>query len=413
MRHLLRFVFIISVLLVQAIASDVPEKRPYVILISLDGFRWDYLDRGITPNLMALADEGARALSLQPAFPSLTFPNHYTIATGLYPQNHGLIDNVFRNPYSGKHYSMYDTTTVRDDYWYGGETLWVTARKNGLKSASYFWVGSETHLPYKHPDYYKNYDGSIRHDKRVDEIARWLQLPRDKRPQLIFLYFSDVDTYGHRSGPDGASLNKAVAKVDSSIGYLRSRLNEIGMKDSINIIVVSDHGMTSTEGKKVIALSDLFAVERYKMEVHSTVAHIYIKNPQQAKQLYKQIKEKENGFRVFLHDEVPRYWHFSRHPFIGDLVLVADMGNFLVKDKEEKSRREKRKPKGMHGYDTFELDMHGLFVAAGPAFKQGYRLGTLQNVDIYPLVCKILNIIPNQKIDGRLERIEAVLKPVE
>jgi len=410
MKTIFRLLFIIIIFTAQLFATDHSEKKPYVVLISIDGFRWDYLDRGLTPSLQALADEGVRALSLQPAFPSITFPNHYTIATGLYPQNHGIIDNIFRNPFSGENYSIHDSNTVRDDYWYGGETLWVTARKNGLKSASYFWVGSETRLPYKHPDYFKNYDESVPHKTRVDEIVRWIQLPQKQRPRLLFLYFSDVDTWGHRSGPESAALNRAVAKVDSAIGYLYSRIKEIGMKDSINVIVVSDHGMTSTAGKKIIALSDLFDINRYETDVHGTIAHIYIKNRREAQRLYNQIKEKQNGLRIYLREDIPQYWHFSAHPFIGDLVLVADMGNLLVKNRDKKEELEKHKPEGMHGYDNFALDMHGLFVAAGPAFKKCYRVGTMQNVDIYPLICKILNIIPNQKTDGRLERVDAVLK---
>ncbi|HGY57431.1 MAG TPA: alkaline phosphatase family protein [Caldithrix abyssi] len=410
MKTFFRSLFIIIVFIAQLIATDQSEKRPYVILVSIDGFRWDYLDRDIAPNLQALAKEGVRALTLQPAFPSITFPNHYTIVTGLYPQNHGLIDNVFRNPFNNKRYSMYKNETVRDDYWYGGEALWVTARKNGVKSASYFWVGSETNLPYKHPDYFKYYDGSVSHKSRVDEIVRWMQLPAGQRPRLLFLYFSDVDTWGHRGGPDSPELNRAVAKVDSAIGYLRSRLAQIGKTDSVNIIVVSDHGMTSTRGKKMIALEELFDIDRYPADGHDAVAHIYTQNARETRNLYKQIKKKEDGFRVYMREEMPPYWHFSKHPYIGNLVLVADLGNIIVKTLDQKRKRESRKPLGMHGYDNFSLDMHGLFVAAGPAFKQGYRTGTVQNVDVYPLICKILNLIPNQKTDGRLERVEAVLK---
>ncbi len=410
MHRAIKLLLVCIFAMIYALPARNMDNRPYVIIVSLDGFRWDYLDRGIAPHMQALADEGVRALSFQPAFPSKTFPNHYTIVTGLYPQNHGLINNRFANPYSGAVYRLGDTSAVRNDYWYHGETLWETAGRNGMKSASFFWPGSETRLPYKHPTYFKHYDGSVSHKERVDGVISWLQLPEEQRPHLIFLYFSDTDTQGHRYGPDSQEVNDAIRLLDKQIGYLRQRLKDIGMDRIVNIIVLSDHGMTNLNPDGVINLGKILAGEQVKMDGYGPLVQIFTRNSRQTVRLYHLLQEKANGFRVFLREEVPTCWHYSANPFLGQIILVADLGNTFVKTDREMQSYMDRKPKGDHGYDNFALDMHGFFIAEGPAFRQHYRFGTMLNVDVYPLVCKILGIIGNQKIDGKLERVETLLK---
>jgi len=402
-------VILIVLFSVTAAARAQPEK-PYVLIISLDGFRWDYPDRGLSPNLTAMAQKGVRALTFEPAFPSKTFPNHYTIVTGLYPQNHGLINNRFENPFNGEHYRIGDTSAVRDDRWYQGETLWATAWRNGIKSASFFWPGSETHLPYKHPTYFKHYNGKISHEERIEGIIHWLQLPPDKRPHLLFLYFSDTDTQGHRHGPDSREVNRAIQLLDEKIGYLQRRLQEIDMLQKVNIIVLSDHGMTGLKADGVIRLWQILGDETVPVAGYGPLVQFFIKDKGQRERVYQKLKAAQKGFKVYRKEEMPAWFHYSAHPFLGDLIAVADLGNTFVKNAQELEKLKKRHPRGDHGYDNHTQDMQGIFIAAGPAIRQNYRCNTLRNIDVYPLVCKILKMVPNQKIDGSLQRIGFILK---
>ncbi len=390
--------------------TSLRAEKPYVLIISMDGFRWDYLNRGITPNIQKMAESGVRAIGLEPAFPSKTFPNHYSIVTGLYPQNHGLIYNRFFNPATGSQYKVGDTVSVRDDRWYRGETLWATATRQGVKSASYFWPGSETELWYKHPTYFKRYNGRVPHDQRIQGIIDWLQMPEETRPHLLFLYFSDTDDYGHKFGPDAPGINKAVSLLDDKLGLLRQKLSAIGMLEKVNIILLSDHGMTKLYPDRVINLSEIVDMKQHLFSGYGPLVQFYTQTPEEQEKLIHILQAKANGFSVYTKETIPAYYHFSANSFIGDVILVAELGYSFVTSQKDLKHRKKHSPKGDHGYDNRTLDMQGIFVASGPAFKKNYKTVTLLNVDVYPLVCKILGITPNQMIDGRLERIEQVLK---
>lgn len=385
-------------------------ERPYVLIISFDGFRWDYPDRGITPNIDKMITEGVRALSFQPAFPSKTFPNHYSIVTGLYPQNHGLINNRFVNPANGAQYRIGDTVSVRNDQWYQGETIWATATREGVKNASFFWPGSETHLDYKHPTYFKEYDHYLPHEQRIQGIIDWLKLPEEQRPHLMFLYFSDTDSKGHRFGPDSDELNEAVKLLDQRLGELRSKLGKIKMLDKVNIILLSDHGMTSVYRNKLIKLYEIPDIEHYKITGYGPLVQFFTTSEAEREQLVENLTKHARNYSVYTKETMPAYFHYSQHAFIGDVILIADLGASFMLTKKEFEKLSTYTAGGDHGYDNFALDMHGIFIASGPAFKKGYRTGTLLNVDVYPLVCKILGLTANQMIDGRLERIAPILK---
>jgi len=384
--------------------------RPYVLIISFDGFRWDYPDRGITPNIKQMMAEGASALSFQPAFPSKTFPNHYSIATGLYPQNHGLVNNRFVNPASGAKYKVGDTVSVRDDRWYQGETIWATAEREGVKSASFFWPGSETHLDYRHPTYFKTYQHNMPHEERIQGIIDWLQLPEEERPQLMFLYFSDTDSKGHRFGPDSDELNVAVKLLDQRLGELRNKLTEIKMLDKVNIILLSDHGMTNVYREKIIKLYEIPGFDKFILTGYGPLVQFFTSSKDEQDKLISSLAKHKKNYSVYTKETMPSYFHYSQHAFIGDVILVADLGATFVRSQQEFEKLSEYSSGGDHGYDNFALDMHGIFMASGPVFKKGYRTGTIQNVDVYPLVCKILGLTANQMIDGKLERIAPVLK---
>ncbi|MEJ5287216.1 MAG: Alkaline phosphodiesterase I / Nucleotide pyrophosphatase [Candidatus Kapaibacterium sp.] len=377
----------------------------YVLLISFDGFRWDYLNRGLTPNLERFAKNGIRAISLEPSFPSGTFPNHYSIVTGLYPQNHGIIGNHIYNKFSNASFSLKDTSAVSDPRWYFGEAIWETAKRQGLLTASFFWPGSEMKLDYRRPNYFIPFNPKIPYKVRIDSVIGWLKLPYEKKPKFITLYFEETDTKGHDFGPNSPQIDSAIALCDHLFGYLIEKLTSINFLDSINIIVVSDHGMAEIDKNKIIVLMDLLQIGKIKINSYGYLASI-TGDKDSVEKAFKVLESNENHFKVYKREEVPEFYHFSNNPWIGDIVIIPDYEWTVAYDSSEYTF----KVKGNHGYDNHWMDMHGIFIAGGPAFKKAYTTGTIRNIDIYPLLCKILNIVPRGNIDGKLELIEFILK---
>ncbi len=407
MKSLLKL-FLLQVLILTLSLSLYAQDKPYVILISMDGFRWDYIYRGITPNLNKLADEGVHALSLRPSFPSKTFPNHYSIITGMYPENHGIIFNSFTNTFTGETYRIGDTISTRQSKWYKGEAFWETANRHNIKTASFFWVGSEQDIEYKRPTYFHHYNQNISFEERVNGVIKWLQLPENERPQFITLYFEEPDSKGHSFGPNSPETNKAIALVDSMLGLLINKLKNIGMEDKVNIIVVSDHGMAEISDERIINIEEI--LKNYKCKFYGMGTSIMIDaEPDKLNEIYAALKKNEKNYRVYMKDEIPEYFHFSKNPFILPIIVIAETGWTLVTN--DYFKRERRYSlRGDHGFDNHHLDMHGIFIAKGPAFRSGYKTGTLWNVDVYPLLCKIFKITPNNLIDGDINRIGFILK---
>lgn len=395
--------FIFSVLILQI---TIFAQKPYVLLLSFDGFRWDYLNRGITPNLEKIRQNGVSAISFRPSFPSKTFPNHISIITGMYPENHGIINNYFIDPFSKLKYRMNDTASIRDGRWYLGEAFWETAERNGIKTASYFWPGSEINISYRRPSYFEYYDHNRPYQQKVKGVIDWLKLPFDKRPHFITLYFHETDTYAHDYGTDSPELNNAIKFLDEFTGYLFNQLSEIKMIDSVNVIIVSDHGMTDISKEKSINIEKMLEQFNCKYEDDGPIMFIEpLANNRE--EVYQFLKKNENHYKVYLKEEMPEYFHFSKNPFIYSIILVADLGWSLITNKNSNWLNH---TKGNHGYDNNQIEMHGIFLAIGPNFKNHYQTGTLWNIDLYPLLCKIFNISPRSNIDGKLERIEFILK---
>ncbi|MDH3269018.1 MAG: ectonucleotide pyrophosphatase/phosphodiesterase [Ignavibacteria bacterium] len=384
------------------------QAQPYVILISFDGFRWDYVNRNITPNFDIIKETGVFANSLRPCFPSKTFPNHTSIITGLYPEHHGIISNIFKDYFTGKQFSMGDTIEARNGWWYKGEAFWETAEMQGIITASYFWPGSDVSVPYRHPTYFYKYEHSKPYKERVDGVIDWLQLSYEKRPHFITSYFDATDSYGHNFGPNSPEVNLAVAQLDSILGYLFQKLKEINLFDSTNIIVVSDHGMAETSIEKTVNIEEI--LDGYNYESGDNGPFMLIEPAKGVlENIYKKLNENEHHYKVYKKENVPEYFHYSDNPLISKLVIIAENGWGVETNKSLKNL-EKYGTKGNHGYDNYWMDMNGIFYAMGPAFKVNYRVGTINNIDIYPLLCKIFNLVPSQLIDGKLERIVYILK---
>jgi alkaline phosphatase D len=393
-------VFLAVLILISGFRKDVRKPfKNYVLLVSLDGFRWDYCKIYNTPNLNRLAREGVKAERLISSFPTVTFPNHYSIATGLYPDHHGLINNSFPAPDLGLFYRMGDRTAVENPAFYGGEPVWETAEKQGARSASFYWVGSEA----RHPTYWKKYDESVTFEARIDTVIKWLGYPPEKRPEFVTLYFDEPDATSHKFGPVSPQTKRVVERLDSLMGVLRTKLSKLPEAKKINLIILSDHGMEAISLERYINIKSL--VPDRMIASISGGNPVYLINPSAGKKdsiLF--LLNKSKGLKAWSKSELPSRWHYGTNPRIPEIVVVADSSWSIGTRPDGSSLRG-----GAHGYDNENSDMYAIFYAAGPSFKKNYKFKELNNIDIYNLICKILNINP-AKNDGDPSHIKGILR---
>lgn len=399
----------IVIVLMVTIALQLPAQSPDrvpLILISLDGFRNDYLDRGLTPQLSALARSGVRAAAMRPVFPSKTFTNHYTIVTGLLPKHHGIVSNTMYDPEMKSWFRISDTSAVRDPAWWGGEPIWVTAHRQGLLSASYFWVGSEAPIGGVRPTYWKPYVHMTPHEERVRQVLQWLDLPAGERPSVITLYFSDTDDAGHRFGPDSPEITSAIQRVDSSIGRLLGGLRERGIRENVNVIVVSDHGMAPVDPGRVVFWDDALDASAVRSIEEGPL--LTLTPPADSVRPYvERLNRLSPHLKAYASQDLPARFLYSGHRRIPSIVALMDEGWSV-------SRRNRRAgypiSGGTHGYDNEAPSMQAIFVAQGPSFRSGAQVDTVYNLDVYELMCSILQLKPATN-DGSLKRIAPILAP--
>jgi len=371
-------------------------------MLSLDGFRWDYPQFMNTPVLDSLKKAGVMAESLKPSFPTKTFPNHYTIATGLYPDHHGIVENTFYAPDLDKYYSVSDRAAVEDGEFYGGEPIWVTAEKQNVKSATLFWVGSEAEIKGYRPSIWYKYDNAVPYKSRVDSLVKWLSLPEDKRPHLILWYIYEPDHTGHKAGPYGEETKAVVESLDSLLGYYFTQMRKLPIFNRINFIVTSDHGMGETSMDRRVIIDDYIDTADLKyIGGWNPDFNLKVK-PDKLDKVYHQLKNTPH-LLTWKHDSLPVRLHYGTNPRTLDLTIVAYPGWAIASSWKPKTG------KGAHGYDNDFKDMHAIFYAAGPAFKKDYVQPTFENVNIYPLIADILKLNP-AKTDGKLENVAGMLK---
>ncbi|NMC39667.1 MAG: alkaline phosphatase family protein [Bacteroidales bacterium] len=375
----------------------------YVVLVSMDAFRWDYSDIYKTPNLDKMAAGGVKADRLISSFPTNTFPNHYSIATGLYPDNHGIVNNTFFAPDLGLLYRIGDRSAVENPAFYKGEPVWVTAQKQGLIAASFYWVGSEAPVAGMHPYYWKKYDESISYGDRIDSVVKWLGYPVEKRPGLITLYFDEPDATSHDYGPVSPETGGIVSLLDSLIGVLQLKLSLLPHAKKINLIVLSDHGMAEVSSDRYINLREIVP-PRMIRNFYGGNPVIMIDPAEGKKDSILFLINRTEGVRAWTKETLPERWHYGKNPRINEIVAVADSSWYLATRPPAGKFRG-----GAHGYDNRNPDMYGIFYATGPAFKKGFRTEELNNVDIYNLVCRILKIKPAPN-DGDISHIKPLLK---
>ncbi len=382
--------------------------EPIVILVSIDGYRADYFDRYPTPNLRKLAQKGVRAAGMIPAHPTKTFPNHYTIVTGLYPSNHGIAANVMYDPVFDETFTMAKRHEVENPRWWEGEPLWVTAEMQGVKSGTYFWPGSEAPIKGVRPSLWKRYNGMVPGNERVDEVLSWLDLDPDERPRFITLYFSEVDSKGHQHGPASDEVAAAIERVDGYIGRLLEGIDDRKLTQYVNMIIVSDHGMAQTSPEKVIFIEDFIDPEDVHI-IETTPALMINPKAGKAEEVYSELQDAHPALRVYRRGAYPEDWHWEGHRRIPQMVAMADEGWSIVESRGAYKLGITRLSPGVHGYDRQHLSMHALFIADGPAFVNRKQVAPFENIHVYPLVAHILSLAP-APVDGSLEAVAHLLQ---
>ncbi|OHE80959.1 MAG: hypothetical protein A2X76_00665 [Lysobacterales bacterium GWF1_69_6] len=390
-------------------ARDVREPAPApafpVLLVSIDGAHPGRLFQGDTPNLDALARRGTRAEGMRPSYPSLTFPNHYTLVTGLRPDRHGIIDNRMRDAALGD-FSMQDRGAVGDGRWWDdGEPLWVTAQAHGLRSATMFWPGSEAAVRGVRPNQWFPFEYGLPEAQRVATVLGWLDLPAAERPHLMTLYFERVDTAGHVYGPDSAQARAALATVDAAIGELVAGLEARGLRERVNLIVVSDHGMADIHPDRTVFIEDLLPAGVAEV-VHLGSQAGFNPRPGQAAALESALLGRRGHVECWRREDLPERWAFGKHRRVPAVYCQADTG-WRIESRERKARSKAPPHLGAHGFDPADPRMQALFLADGPDIADATTLPVFDNVHVHPLLLELLELPAMPQTNGD----PAVLRP--
>ena len=397
------------------------REKPYLILISLDGFKAEYLDRFDLPNLRRLAQRGARAKAMVPVFPTLTFPNHYSLVTGLHPEHHGIVNNRFYDPARKDTYALNDARTVTDGSWYGGEPIWVTAEAQGMVAACYFWPGSEADIKGVRPTTYTKYTSGVTNEVRVGTVLEWLQLPLERRPHMITLYFSELDEVSHDGPLESPDVLKAAQSLDTAIGALVTGIAALPVRDQVYLVITSDHGMVDTSIAQTARLESILDAEdiaAIEASFGGPVATLHVKGGvDRARMIRDRINARLARGTAYLREELPQRFHYSDNPRAGDVIVVMDISWTLSTPrpaprtlqpaaatdtvKPAAAERTPRERWGQHGWDNAFPSMRAFFLVTGPGIREGLLLEEVHNVDVYPLMAELLQLRAASAIDGR------------
>lgn len=370
----------------------ITDLAPTVIIVSFDGFRPDYLERRPTANFKAVAAQGVRAEGLIPIFPTKTFPNHYSMVTGLYAPRHGIVGNSFLAPDVPGQFEMKGRDPALDPKFWLGTPIWKSIQDRGGNAASMFWVGADAAIQGWNPKLFRPYNGNLSNPERVEQLLQWLDLPKKDRPTFLTLYFNDTDNEGHSWGPNSPQVDAAIDRVDSMLGALDAGLATRGIRDQVTLLLVSDHGMAELSPERVAYLDDFLpadSVEPYKGDI---VLHLWLKQGWTAARVAAHTQEriKKAGkpvhFEVFEKSKIPERWHYKTGPRVGDLLVVADEGWYVATHEQMKTYRL---IKGGHGYDNRFASMRGIFIARGPKIRQGKRIKPFESVHVYSVICQL------------------------
>ncbi len=391
-----------------ALSQEAPAPampRPTVLLISLDGVRPEFLGHGDTPHLDRLAREGVKAQWMNPSYPSLTFPNHYTLVTGLRPDHHGIIHNTMQDEALGR-FLLSNRDAVGDSRWWAGEPIWVGAEKAGLATATLAWPGSEAEIQGIRPTRWSHFDAERLIETRVDMVAGWLAEPASTRPKLATLYFEHPDAAAHAHGPGSDELRDALRKADAGIGELLTRLEQTGALADTNIVVVSDHGMAEVPEGQVVATQDMVNPDIADVVMSGQVIG-FAPRAGHGQQAEAALLGRHAQYECWRKGELPQRWHYGTHPRIPAIICQMDKGWDALP--QEYIARRPAGTRGSHGYDPAHEEMRAIFIARGPSFHQGMTIPGFDNVDVYSLLAHLLGI-PAAPNDGNPDTLKPILR---
>lgn len=411
--HLAALLFALTILLAGARAATATAAAasaatpPPLLLISLDGFRADYCDLypDETSHLRALRADGASAEALISVYPSNTFPNHYSIVTGLYPAHHGIINNDFFDPVRGEFFHYNRPAIASDGTWWGGEPIWVTAIKQGRRSACAFWPGSEAAIQGIRPTFWRAYDYSIPFEKRLDEMMGWLDVAPAQRPAVITFYLEETNSVGHRFGPHSPQIRTAIKLLDDRVGAIVDRLRQAGT--AANVIVVSDHGMVECTPGQVVLLDDYFDLSHVQIDFSDTAAGLRPHPGTDADAIFARVSRMPH-VRAYRGDAMPPKFHLRGNPRIPPIWLVPDEG-WRILTRADDLKYQTHFDRGQHGYDPALSTMHALLIAHGPSFRRGARIPSVENIHLYNLMCAAAGLKPAAN-DGDDRLVQAFLR---
>ena len=383
-------------------------SRPHVVLVSFDGFRPDYLDRFDTPAFDRLAARGLRAAGLISVFPSVTFAGHYSIATGLYPEAHGIVANRFYDPVRDAEFSYRERDDTEDGTWWGGEPIWVTAEAQGMVSAAFFFPGTEADIGGVRPSHWRPYDSRVPNARRVAQVLDWLALPPDARPHLITLYFSLVDHAGHDLGPDTPGMRPSVETADRLLGRLLDGVDALPHAGRVGLVVVSDHGMAAPDPARLTVLPEVADLAGVRLVAAGPAMSLHVGDAARSRALRDELNAGLTHARAYLREEIPAHLHVRGTRRIGDVLVIPDGLGFVgFRRAVERVRLSLRA--GMHGWDPRRPEMHGILLAAGPGIAAGVGLPAVRAVDVYPLIAHLLELTPHPAVAGDLTALAPAL----
>ena len=363
-----------------------------LILISMDGFRWDYLQFANTPYLDQFAKEGVQSEGIIPPFPSKTFPSHITLVTGRHPQEHGIVSNRMYDPIFDEYYYIgQNSKPVLDEKWYEAEPIWVTSEKQNKKAMTMFWPASEAEIMGVRPSEYFIYDESISNSERIDQVLKWMDYPEQKRANFFSLYFSDIDSKGHNYGPNSKEVSDTIEKMDKLIGELIDGLKDRKIYDDINIIITTDHGMAPTSSDSVIFLDDYINLNDVEVIDWGPASAILPKVDNQS--IYSKLLGAHPKLDVFMKGALPKELHYNAHRRIQPIIAIAHE-HWSISDKQTFASNPDRYNGGNHGYYSSYESMRGIFLARGPEFKKGFKGPGFSSIHLYELMCYLLKIEP-------------------
>lgn len=403
---LVLLLFVFNCALFEDEHSEIYLPTP-IILISMDGFRWDYIDRTETPNLDYVVSEGVHAEALIPVYPSTTFPNHLSIVTGCYPENHGIVSNRMWDPIFQEWYYIGEgAEPVQDGKWYEAEPIWVTAEKAGLTTAVYHWPGSETEIMGYHPSEYFIYDGSVTNEEKIEQVLLWLDQSENERPSFIATYFNEANYYGHRLGVSSIAIDSVIQGLDQNIGQLITGLEQRDLLNKVNIIIVSDHGMVDLDEEKIIFIDDYISLqnlERYRLGPAIMLDPV----DGELESVYSALINAHPNLSIYKKEETPEHLHYRDHRRISSIIGIPDE-SWYVLTRSYYDNNGLGTYVATHGYDPTLYSMQGIFLAVGPDFQKGHSIPKFENIHIYNLLTNILGITGVEN-DGDFEEVKMMI----